>query len=453
LTQTATHEVLGEARAPRRLPWRRPVVAARAAAPVPKPARRVPRWKPMLTRVRRWVTDRVGDIRTEWLRVTAPVRRVVNPLGWVTLLLAVVALVAGLRYGWLEARGLGILAVICLAVAALWTFGRMAFAADIELAKSRVTVGESAVGRVIIRNEGGRSMLPTRFDLPVGGGVGSFQVPALAGDATHEQLFSIPARHRSVLTIGPVRSVKADPLGLMQRVKRWSDPVELFIHPRVVALAATSTGFLRDVDGITTQNLSSSDVAFHALREYVPGDDRRNIHWRTTARMGKLMVRQFEETQRSHLLLILSTRAADYTDPEDFETAVSSVASLAGQALREQRAVTLYIQRGIVKYPSAAGLFDELSRLELSREGDGLREIASRAVSAVPQTSVAVLVTGSGVSPAALRTAHLQIPYDVKSFAVRCDLSTTASRRQIATLVVLDVPTVDDLAKALRTVH
>jgi len=377
----------------------------------------------------------------------------VNPLGWVTLLLAVVALVAGLRFGWLEARGVTVFAVICLVVAALWTFGRMAFAADIELAKSRVTVGESAVGRVIIRNEGGRSMLPTRFDLPVGGGVGSFQVPALAGDATHEQLFSIPARRRSVLTIGPVRSVKADPLGLMQRVKRWSDPVELFIHPRVVALAATSTGFLRDVDGITTQNLSSSDVAFHALREYVPGDDRRNIHWRTTARMGKLMVRQFEETQRSHLLLILSTRAADYSDPEDFETAVSSVASLAGQALREQRAVTLYIQGGIVKYPSAAGLFDELSRLELSREGDGLREIAARAISAVPQTSVAVLLTGSGVSPAQLRAAHLQIPYDVKSFAVRCDLSTAASRRQIATLVVLDVPTVDDLAKALRTVH
>ena len=453
MTQTAAPEVLDETRSPRRRPWRRPAPAARAVAPAPEPVRTAPRWTTVLARLRRWVADRASDIRTEWLRVTAPIRRVVNPLGWVTLLLAVVALVAGLRYGWLEGRGLGIFAVICLAMAALWTFGRMAFAADIELAKTRVTVGESAVGRVIIRNEGGRSMLPTRFDLPVGGGVGSFQVPALAGDATHEQLFSIPARHRSVLTIGPVRSVKADPLGLMQRVKRWSDPVELFIHPRVVALSATSTGFLRDVDGITTQNLSSSDVAFHALREYVPGDDRRNIHWRTTARMGKLMVRQFEETQRSHLLLILSTRAADYADPEDFETAVSSVASLAAQALREQRAVTLYIERGIVKYPSAAGLFDELSRLELSREGDGLREVVSRAVAAVPQTSVAVLVTGSGVSPAELRTAHLQIPYDVKSFAVRCDLSATASRRQISTLVILEVPSVDDLAKALRTVH
>ncbi|MHB1008372.1 MAG: DUF58 domain-containing protein [Propionibacteriaceae bacterium] len=453
MTQTATREVLDEAPPPRRGMWRRPATAARAVVPEPNSTRRTRRWATSVRATRRWTSDRASDLRTAWLQATAPVRRVVNPLGWLTLVVAVIALVAGLRYGWLEGRGLGTFAVACLAVAALWTFGRMAFAADIELAKSRVTVGESAVGRVVVRNQGGRSLLATRFDLPVGGGVGSFQVPALAADATHEQLFSIPARHRSVLTIGPVRSVKADPLGLMQRVKRWSDPVELFIHPRVVALSATSTGFLRDVDGITTQNLSSSDVAFHALREYVPGDDRRNIHWRTTARMGKLMVRQFEETQRSHLLLVLSTRAADYADPEDFETAVSSVASLAGQALREQRAVTLFIDRGIVTYPSAPGLFDELSRLELSREGKPLRDVAARAVTAVPQTSVAVLVTGSGVSPAELRTAHLQIPYDVKSFAVRCDGSANASRRQIATLVILEVPSVDDLAKALRTVH
>lgn len=392
-------------------------------------------------------------LRTSWLALTAPVRRVVNPLGWIVGLLLVAGAVAALAGGWTEGRILGALAGFTLLIAAFWTLGRMAFSADIELAKNRVTVGESAMGRVVVKSTGGRSMLPTRFDLPVGGGVGSFRVPGLSADGVHEQLFTIPARRRSVLTIGPVRSVKADPLGLMQRVKRWSDPVELFVHPRAVPLSATSTGFLRDVDGITTQNLSSSDVAFHALRDYVPGDDRRNIHWRTTARMGKLMIRQFEETQRSHLLLILSTRAEDYPDPEDFETAVSSVASLAAQALREQRAVSLYVRNGIVTYPSAIGLFDELSRLELVEEGEAIRDVACRAAAAVPQTSVAVLVTGSAVDAAELRSAHLQIPYDVKSFAVRCDRTCTVARRQIADLVVLDIPDVGDLPKALRTVR
>lgn len=411
------------------------------------------RVRTLVDATRRRFARTVRTVRTTWLSLTAPLRRVVNPLGWIVGLVFVAGVVAAVTGGWTEGRVLGVMAALTLLIAAVWTLGRMAFSADIELAKNRVTVGESAMGRVVVKSLGGRTMLPTRFDLPVGGGIGSFRVPGLGADGVHEQLFTIPARRRSVLTIGPVRSVKADPLGLMQRVKRWSDPVELFVHPRAVPLSATSTGFLRDVDGITTQNLSSSDVAFHALRDYVPGDDRRNIHWRTTARMGKLMVRQFEETQRSHLLLILSARAADYPDPEDFETAISSVASLAAQALREQRAVSLYVRNALVIYPSAIGLFDELSRLELADEGDGIRDVASRAAAAVPQTSVAVLVTGPAVDAAELRSAHLQIPYDVKSFAVRCDRSGAVARRQIADLVVLDVPDVGDLSKALRTVH
>ena len=212
----------------------------------------------------------------------------------------------GWRYGWTELKVLALLFGLSLLVATLWTLGPMAYAARIELGRSRVTVGERAMGRVVVSNSGARSMVGTRFELPVGNGVGSFHVPALATGVEHEELFAIPARRRSVLTIGPVRSVKSDPLGLVQRVKRWSESVELFIHPPIVGLNSTTTGFLRDVEGVTTQNLSSSDVAFHALRDYVPGDDRRSIHWRTTARTGKLMVRQFEETQRAHHLLILA---------------------------------------------------------------------------------------------------------------------------------------------------
>ena len=37
---------------------------------------------------------------------------------------------------------------------------------------------------------------------------------------------------------------------------------------------ASTVGFIRDIEGATTQDLSSADVSFHALREYVPGDDR-----------------------------------------------------------------------------------------------------------------------------------------------------------------------------------
>ena len=248
----------------------------------------------------------------------------------------------------------------------------MAYAARIELGRSRVTVGERAVGRVVVSPRGARSMIGTRFELPVGKGTGSFHVPALATGAEHEELFAIPARRRSVLTIGPVRSVKSDPLGLLQRVKQWSESVELFIHPRVVALNSTTTGFLRDVEGVTTQNLSSSDVAFHTLRDYVPGDDRRSIHWRTTARIGKLMVRQFEETQRAHHLIVLSQRMDDYATDEEFETAISVVASLATHALREERRVSVFTHDGELLFPTPQGLLDRLCRVERTSGADSI---------------------------------------------------------------------------------
>ena len=120
----------------------------------------------------------------------------------------------------------------------------------------------------------------------------------------------------------------------------------LYVHPRTTALDSDAIGFIRDVEGAVTQELSSSDVAFHALRDYVPGDDRRNVHWRSTARTGRLMVRQFEETRRAHLLVILDLDEAAYETDEELETAISCAASLIVATMREGREVSLVTQTG-----------------------------------------------------------------------------------------------------------
>ena len=52
-----------------------------------------------------------------------------------------------------------------------------------------------------------------------------------------------------------------------------------------------------------------------------PGDERRYIHWKSTAKTGRYMVRQFEETRRSHLVVALSLAATDYATDEEFELA------------------------------------------------------------------------------------------------------------------------------------
>src|SRR5690606_32774393 len=116
---------------------------------------------------------------------------------------------------------------------------------------------------------------------------------------------------------------------------RWTEPAELFVHPEVVALGGANAGLLRDLEGQATRDLSDSDLNFHALRDYVAGDDRRYIHWRTTARRGQLMVKQFEDTRRTLTSIALATAVSDYAHPDELELAVSVAASIAVQAIRD----------------------------------------------------------------------------------------------------------------------
>ena len=79
--------------------------------------------------------------------------------------------------------------------------------------------------------------------------------------------------------------------------------------------------------GVPSDQVSMSDLAFHALREYVPGDDLRHVHWRSSARAGQLLVRQYHDTRRTHATLLVDTRRDAYAE-SDFELALSVAASL-----------------------------------------------------------------------------------------------------------------------------
>lgn len=411
-----------------------------------------PAWRRPLARLRPAAT-RAG-IATDAVReATRPWVGAVTPLGWTALGGGMTALVLGYRQGWVELKVIGIAALLTLLLALAWTLGRASYDATISLDRERVTPGDTAYGSVTVRNRAGRMVLPARMELPVGGGVAAFDLPALSPDASDEVLFSVPTTRRCVVEIGPVRSVRGDPIGLLRRTRDWAGAITLYVHPRTVPIDASTVGYLKDIEGVTTHDLSSSDVAFHALRDYVTGDSLRSIHWRTTARVGRLMVRQFEETRRSHLLLALSLREADYADADEFEVAVSAVASMAVQAIREERQVSLVTSRGRVRFATGAALLDHLAGVQASSRGGTLRDLAASAVTLVPNASMAAIVTGSVPPPRELRAAHLTLPAPLAAFAVRSVAGGTCTRRAISTLTVIDVPTLADLPKAVRSIR
>ena len=115
----------------------------------------------------------------------------------------------------------------------------------------------------------------------------------------------LPAMPRGVYVVGPVTYEKTDPVGLVARRFATGTSVELLVAPRVTDLSLFAGGLTNDLDGATSQQLSMSDLAFHALREYVPGDDLRHVHWRSSAKAGELLVRQYHETRRGHVTVLV----------------------------------------------------------------------------------------------------------------------------------------------------
>ncbi len=393
-----------------------------------------------------------GALARTWGRV-APVVGIVSAFGWGILVLVAAAWWAGLVLRWEESAVVGIAATVALLAAVVFVLGRLRYTVSLDLAARRVTVGDRAVGRLVVRNDSARPMLPAVMELQVGKGMASFPVPRLRAGAEHEELFAVPTQRRAVIPLGPVRSVRADPLGLLRRELVWTEPEELFVHPRTLPLSGSSTGYLHDLEGRVTPDISDSDVSFHALRDYVPGDDRRHIHWKSTARTGQLMVRQFEETRRSRLAVILSTRAEDYAHPDEFELAVSVCGSLGLQAIREDGGLAVLVQQGRVRGDHRTRLLDDLTRLELAPARTTLADIARVAAATVSDASVVAVVVGSTVTPTDLRAAAVRLPVDARLVALRCSPGAAVSRGRVADMQVLTLGELGDLPKALRRMN
>lgn len=376
----------------------------------------------------------------------------VSGAGWAAAVAAVVGLVLGRVLGWLELAAGGAALAGLVVVALLMTVGRERFAVELDLADRRVRVGERAVGRLSVRNVARRRSLPARIELPVGAGAADLALPSLGPGVEHDDIFAIPTSRRAVVVVGPVRSVRGDPLGLARRRVRWTEPVELYVHPELVSLAGASAGLLRDLEGQSTRDLSDSDLSFHALRDYVAGDDRRYIHWRTTARRGALMVKQFEDTRRTQTALALSTDPRDYADDDEFELAVSTVASLGVQTLREERDLAVLVGAGRLRVETPPLLLDDCAGVQLAIGGTGMSALGRRVARDAPEASVAVLVTGSVPSAGDLRAGARHVPVGTRTVVMRCTAGEEVQVRTQGSLSLATLGTLDDLPRVLRRV-
>ncbi len=371
----------------------------------------------------------------------------VTPTGWAVITLVIVGLVLAVAFQWVEALACGLAGVVALVLAAMRVAWRPPHVVSIRVPNERIVAGQTAVGEISVRNERARSARSGIIELPIGTGTGEFVVPPLGAHETWDEMFLISSRHRGLINVGPARAVRSDALGLLRRVRMWDEPVLLHVHPRTVRVPFDATGFQLDVEGVSTGKLSSSDVSFHALRDYEPGDDRRAVHWQSTARLGKLIVRQYEETHRSHHVIVLDT-SRDAWDHDTFETAVSVAGSLGLANLRESRPVSLSTTEGWLPSGVAMRLLDALSEVKARSFGDLSRRVRE-AVAQRPGVSALTLIVGPNVTD--IEAAHLArlAPIDVPVSIIRIGAEGVRARRDLGRGVLLDCSTLDDLPRII----
>jgi Protein of unknown function DUF58 len=404
----------------------------------------------------------LSTLRGGIARVFRAVSTVVTPLGWTVLAVAPLCFLAGYGLGWTELVIVAWTLTALLVAAAVYLLGRTPLRVDLDLPRTRVVVGQPATARIRVRNPASRRSFGMAVEVPVDAGLAALTVPGIPAGGAHEAEFGVPTAKRGVLSLGPARTVRADPIGMVRRELDLTDTNELFVHPRTVAIPSASLGVVRDLEGTPTRDLTSSDVSFHSLREYVPGDERRHIHWRSTAKTGTYMVRQFEETRRSHLVVGLSLASADYATDDEFELAVSVAASLGVRALRDGRSLSLVVGESTPAFAkrkvfevrhlsilSRSRMLDDFAGLVREESSLHIPDVARVTAAKVPSISVVMLVCGSVPTPAQLRSASSQFPLGVEVTAIVCDPASVPGYRRLAGLTVFTIGYLEDLQKAL----
>ena len=382
------------------------------------------------------------------------VAKTITVLGWTLLGLAALAWLAAALFGWDEAAIVAIFCLVAVGLAALFTIGRSDVQVNLQVTPQRVRVTQSSIASFEISNGSGRRQRSVRLRLPVGQASAYFTMPSLAVGESYDEWVTIPTSQRGVVPIGPLLTYRDDPLGIVRRQVSWTEVVDLFIHPQVVAIDELAAGLLRDLEGQSTLDISNSDLAFHALRDYQAGDDRRYIHWKSSARLSavtgedRFMVRQFLDTRRTHIGLISDLSRANYADEDEFEMALSCAASVATRAVIDELGLTVLCGDQVVDRPTSNYALDPYARAEL-----GNRNLAvefERVRTRAPDASIIILVTGSQADHSDLRRGRGVISEAIPLLVVRVVAGQAITLRQSGGLTELTIGALDQLPRAMR---
>jgi uncharacterized protein (DUF58 family) len=217
---------------------------------------------------------------------------------------------------------------------------------------------------------------------------------------------------------GPLQIKCSYPFGLIRRTIEHKLPGTLLVFPRLgVLTTAWDALFQQAAHGAQRQRRQSYAAGdFYGLRDYRSGDSRRHIHWRTSARRGNLMVRQFERSVHQDVAVYIDLWQPSQPtqhDQEQVERAVSFAATLV-HVLCRRGGCQIWLALAGAREPPLAGvastslLHEALARLaRAATTSHGFdQERCAVAFSQAPRRATRVFVTARPETSYAMQPSH-----------------------------------------------
>ena len=192
------------------------------------------------------------------------------------------------------------------------------------------TVGEEALFAVVATNRKQRApSFSLEFREKDGEIPGRAYLFVLAAGETHEVAYRFLPQRRGRHRLASIEVATRWPFGLFEKSRELELPEELVIFPRRVpppgGALATAGRFGERPDGRVGPGLE-----VHALRDHRAGEDARTVHWRSSARAGKLIAIEREEERRRQVCVVLDQRGLSGAP---LDSAVEQAAALVEREL------------------------------------------------------------------------------------------------------------------------
>lgn len=253
--------------------------------------------------------------------------------GWAVVGAACALLTIGVVVDYPELVALGLCGVVLVVTASAWVAVRLKIRVQRLVRPTRVEEGDPVTCELTVSNESRHASPDFELTETVAGRPLRLALRGLPGrSATQVHHYELPTHRRGVYQLPAPSIDRLDPARLVRRGFAAGEHTTFYVHPRYHRLVSFGAGGLRDIDG-RGSHPRMGGVAFYSLRPYVPGDDRRLIHWPSTARLGSLMVRHNTLPDAPGYLLVLDTAEGRFTDAS-FEEAVRVTASLCVAAIQ-----------------------------------------------------------------------------------------------------------------------